>query len=160
MLPSSLENYHMIIVNINFKTVNMQWICLHLLILGFAVTVLGSALPDDYLRKPQVPSHDNTCGFTAAGNFKGYSCDPRGGNPCCGPSGYCGQLPQVLKLACSMEGGNDFGNLGISSESCGPGCQQDYGACIILGSTLKCGENYGRCIEASCCSSLGWVFVR
>ena len=36
---------------------------------------------------------DNTCGAVAAGNNKGYTCDPtlpQGGN-CCSANGYCGQ---------------------------------------------------------------------
>lgn len=85
-------------IECELNAVGMQWIWLHL-VLGFAIIVSGSALPDDFLRSLQNSSRDNTCGIIANDNFLGYSCDPKSRSPCCGSEGYCGQLLKSSSIA-------------------------------------------------------------
>ncbi|MCJ1296956.1 hypothetical protein MMC34_008525 [Xylographa carneopallida] len=79
------------------------------LFVGLVAARPSHSLKHQHKHQKRVLTPDNTCGATAAGNNKGYVCDPNDswGGPCCSQHGYCGN----------------------TSDYCGLGCQDAFGTC-------------------------------
>ena len=70
-------------------SLNMLFNIISLLLL---LEATAFALPGQSFVSKRTLTPDNTCGNTANGANKGYTCDPNNayGGPCCSSSGYCG----------------------------------------------------------------------